>query len=670
VHFSKKENPIGVNKITKLLIANRGEIAVRIQLTAKEMGITTVAIHSTQDANSLFVEIADEHYLLEGDSLADTYLNIDKIISIAQQCGATAIHPGYGFLSENSAFAQACESNNIIFVGPSGASMELMGDKIASREFAAKAGLPLLKGIDGNNEELLAKADELDYPVIIKATAGGGGKGMRMVGTKEELKDALEATTREAISYFGNGAVFIEKYIEQPRHIEVQVLGDQHGNLIHLFERECTIQRRHQKIIEEAPSTTLSPEIRAEITKAAIDLAKAANYHSAGTVEFIVDENLKFYFMEMNTRIQVEHPVTELITDIDLIEQQIRIAQGEALSITQSDLTIDGHAIECRIYAEDPAEEFRPAPGTIHVYQEPETENTRIDTSLLEPQTISGDYDPMISKVSTWGLNREEAIASMQTALNDYSIWGIANNIDYLKGILADAQFVKNDISTNYCKTETARLLSAREEKQNKIADSHVVAAYLLHDLLTIEEQEDYSIWEELGKSEAIGLNHILVNDEKVGISNLKIIGRTISFNDHHAVLQEINSDHISFLVDNTPVKAKVNYASPAKALVTIEGSEFLCQRPDVLDENVDYEMAAEEASGNTISSPIPGTVVKLLTQEGKVVSKGDKLIIVEAMKMENTFTAPMDGVVQTITVAAGERVEAGKILIQLQAED
>ncbi|MBX2846587.1 MAG: biotin/lipoyl-binding protein [Saprospiraceae bacterium] len=661
-------------QIKKLLIANRGEIAVRIQETAHEMGISTVAIHSQEDATALFVQMADESYLLEGQSLADTYLNIEKIIGIAKEADADAIHPGYGFLSENARFAKACATNNLIFVGPSAASIELMGDKIASRHFAEKAGLPLLKGITGSHDELLAQGDQLDFPVIIKAAAGGGGKGMRIVRTPNEMTDALEATAREAKAYFGDDAVFIEKYIEQPRHIEVQVLGDHHGNIVHLFERECTIQRRHQKIIEEAPSITLSEEIREKITHAAVELARAANYYSAGTVEFIMDEQLNFYFMEMNTRIQVEHPVTELITDVDLVAQQLHIAEGNVLPFTQEHLSIQGHSVEARIYAEDPAHDFRPAPGEVSVYNAPNTPNTRLDTGIVEPQPISGNYDPMISKLVTYGYNREEALDVLGEALEEYTVHGIETNIDYLQAVVGDEQFRKNDISTNYCKTETGRLLNNRKTTQESIAKSAIIAAYLLVDSSTEITDEKQGVWASKKQFKPIGLNSVNINDTAEKLQHILFDEGLLTFHTesgpNQAQLKQFNGTELAFTLHRKPLNAQVFHLSENSALVRMNGHSFEVSRNDVLNPNENYAANDESQGGNHIISPIPGTVIKVLTKENAMIQKGNKLIIVEAMKMENTFTAPFDGVVKKITVQENDKVEAGKILIELQSKE
>ena len=659
--------------ITKLLVANRGEIAIRIMRTCAMMDIETIGIYSNADAQSLHIDYADEAILLEGESLAETYLNIEKIIAIAKANEVDAIHPGYGFLSENAAFAKACETANITFVGPPTTAIQLMGDKVASRNFADKNGIPLLKGITGSHQELLAQKNQLQFPVIIKASAGGGGKGMRIVQQANELEAALEATAREAKSYFGNDEVFIERYIENPRHIEVQILGDQHGNTLHLYERECTIQRRHQKIIEEAPSITLNEEQRTAITQSAVELAKAANYYSAGTVEFIVDEDLNFYFMEMNTRIQVEHPVTENITGIDLVEEQIKIAEGEELEFMQDEITREGHSIECRIYAEDPAHDFRPSPGEITYYHEPEQQFLRIDASLEKAQTVSGDFDPMIAKLITWGETREQAIVTMRNALDDYVITGIPTNINYLKAILADERFQQNEITTNYCKQFTDEILARWEQSKQGFAASTPALAALVYDFLQASEATKTTVWEEIGFYRLNPIIPMEVDGERLEV-NIKSLGNTFSGtidNEPFEITQfQKENEQVQFKLLGNWIEVAVHALSTNLFHVVIDGYEFSVERKDVLDDTKNYQQAAaEQASGDAVSSPIPGTVVKVMASQGDEVQQGDALIIVEAMKMENTLTAPRNGVVKQVNAAEGEKVEAGKKLIELQEE-
>jgi 3-methylcrotonyl-CoA carboxylase alpha subunit len=437
----------------KILVANRGEIARRIFHACRELGVGSVAVYSEVDADAAWVRHANESYPLVGVSAGDTYLNQDAILDIAQACGAEAIHPGYGFLSENAVFAEACAGRNVVFIGPSPAAMRAMGSKAGAREVALAAGVPVIPGVDGANlsqAELATAAQEIGYPVLIKASAGGGGKGMRIVGSADEFKDALQAARGESLSSFGSDHVLLEKYFTEIHHVEVQVLGDQHGRVLHLFERECSIQRRHQKIIEETPSPNVSPELRQAITAAAVALAQAVNYVSAGTVEFVVDTGGRFYLLEMNTRLQVEHPITELVTGIDLAAWQIRIAAGEPLPFAQSDLRQRGHALECRLYAEDPANQFMPSIGPITVYRPPAGPGVRVDDGIEPGSHVTPYYDPMLAKVITWGADRPEAIRKMVRALKDTVLLGVTTNLPYLLDILQTPAFQEGRTTTNF----------------------------------------------------------------------------------------------------------------------------------------------------------------------------------------------------------------------------
>lgn len=437
----------------KILVANRGEIAIRVMKSAREMGIKTVAVYSEADRNAMHVRYADEAILLGPPPSAQSYLLGDKIIEEAKRLGVDAIHPGYGFLSENAAFTRKVKEAGLIFIGPSAESMEVMGSKIGAKQAVKKFGVPMVPGIDyaiTDVAEAKKIAGDIGYPVLIKASAGGGGKGMRTVENEEELEQQMTMAINEAVSSFGDGSVFIEKFVGSPKHIEIQILGDQHGNTVHLFERECSIQRRHQKLIEEAPSSCLTPEVREAMGQAAVNVAKACNYYSAGTVEFLVDEQLNFYFLEMNTRLQVEHPVTELITGLDLVKEQIKVAMGEKLSFAQEDLSITGHAIELRVCAEDPANNFLPDIGKLERYQLPEGVGIRVDNSFEEGMEIPIYYDPMISKLVAYGKDRTEAIGRMLRAIEDYHISGIETTLPFGTFALQQPAFVNGDFDTHF----------------------------------------------------------------------------------------------------------------------------------------------------------------------------------------------------------------------------
>jgi acetyl-CoA carboxylase biotin carboxylase subunit len=456
----------------KILIANRGEIALRIMRSAKKMGIKTVAVYSEADRDARHTRFADEAVLLGPAPSSESYLKMEKVIQAAKDTGADAIHPGYGFLSENAAFAKMAEENGITFIGPRTHAIEVMGSKLAAKAAVKDYDIPMVPGIEeAITDVILAKkiASEIGFPILIKASAGGGGKGMRVVENLEELPEQMERAISEAISAFGDGSVFIEKYVTSPRHIEIQVLADTHGNVVHLFERECSVQRRHQKVVEEAPSVVLTPELRKNMGEAAVKVARACDYVGAGTVEFLLDENMNFYFLEMNTRLQVEHPVSELITGIDLVEQQIKVARGEKLSFTQDDLSITGHALELRIYAEDPLNNFLPNVGTLETYIRPEGEGIRLDDGYEQGQEIPIYYDPMIAKLITYGKTREESIALMLKAIEGYHIEGVATTLSFGKFVCEHEAFTSGKFDTHFVKnyfSPEQLLVDQAEEKE------------------------------------------------------------------------------------------------------------------------------------------------------------------------------------------------------------
>jgi len=469
-----------MTKIKKILIANRGEIAIRIMRTCREMNIEAVAVYSEADRTSLHVRYAHEAYLIGKAPSNESYLNIEKIIEVTKKCGADAVHPGYGFLSENATFARRCNEEGIIFIGPSPEVIVQMGDKIMAREAMTKAGIPIVPGTAesiSDEAEVFNIIKDIELPIMIKAAAGGGGKGMRLVKNESEIVSAVRAARSEALSSFGDDSVYIEKYITSPHHIEFQILADQHGNVVHLFERECSIQRRHQKMIEETPSPLMTPELRAKMGNSAVKAAKAVNYTGAGTIEFLVDNNLNYYFLEMNTRLQVEHPITERVTGVDLVKQQIKIAEGYILEFKQEDLHQRGHSIECRINAEDPDNNFMPSPGKIYKISEPLGLGVRTDGYVYEGYEIPIYYDPMISKLVIWGKNRDEAINRMRRALYEYKITGIKTSIKYLERIMNNPNFIAGNYDTHFIEDNQEQLME--NNNCDECTDMVIIAAFI-----------------------------------------------------------------------------------------------------------------------------------------------------------------------------------------------
>lgn len=660
--------------LTKILIANRGEIALRIQRTARRMGIQTVAVYSKYDSDAQHVHQADESVLLSGESLAETYLNIDAILAAAKKTGATAIHPGYGFLSENPLFSEACEREDIVFIGPSANSVRAMGNKIAAREVAVKMDVPLTSGITGTPDELLKNHGSVGFPMLIKAAAGGGGKGMRIVRSEAELAAALETTAREALNYFGDDTIYIEKFVENPRHIEVQVLGDKHGNMVHLFERECSAQRRHQKIVEEAPSPTITPEVRKKMGESAVKLASSISYYSAGTIEFLVDKDLNYYFLEMNTRIQVEHPVTEMTTGIDLIEEQIRIASGEPLRLIQKDLLQTGHAIECRIYAEDPANNFMPSPGFISLYHEPSGPHIRVDSMEIEGKgQIHSFFDPMIGKLITWGETREEARKRMINALENYVVQGIKTNIPFLGAIMQHPAFIGNTITTRYIDDHLEKLTAFTEELKNGIDQEVPLMAGFLKSLGIRQEKSD-NIWQTIGywrhlKEPAASLNGV---SHKIRITEQN--ENSIKFELSNKIGEAMLSTHglqSRLCLNGVSHVVYVGQNEQGSFPITYKGFEFIVERPDMAGpENVTFaESGALNNDNENIVSPMPGKVLKVNVTEGETVAKGQVLMVVEAMKMENNIVSPKEAVVEKLLVKEGDMVDGSQKLMQLHGD-
>lgn len=663
-----------VRLFDKILVANRGEIAIRVIRAARELGIRTVAVYAEADKESWHVSFADEAYCLGEQELADTYLNVEKIIQIAKETGADAIHPGYGFLSESPLLVKACEESGIVFIGPDTKAIKLMGNKIESRAFVQSINVPTTAGVTGDAETLIKEAVKIPMPILVKAAAGGGGKGMRIVRNLDELPEVIETTQREAKSYFGDGTVYIEKYVEEPRHIEIQVMGDQFGNVVHLFERECSIQRRYQKIIEESPSPTLTDEIRSKMGEAAAKIARGIGYSNAGTIEFLVDKDLNFYFLEMNTRIQVEHPITEMVTGIDLVQEQIKVAAGNPLSFNQSDIRQQGHAIECRVYAEDPANNFLPSPGKMVMYQEPESHRVRIDGFTNKPSTVQSFYDPMISKVIVWEYTREHARMKMIEVLKDYIIHGIKTNIRFLIELLQDKNYIQNTISTKFCDDRLNDLVLASETKRGQIVNDAPLASYVLHFLnYKPENSINGSVWHHIGYWRDVlsfnlkmdGNDHeILAYPAKKGKWEL-IIGE----HNYLVEIPHLSKNKITVKAKEGIFSAYISHDNYGNAFVSCNGHIFNIHRSDMLiREDVYTGIESPDGGGDgLIFTPMPGKVVKVNVKPGDVVAKGKVLLVVEAMKMENNILAPRDGEIEKVSVAQGQMVDGSVPLITMK---
>jgi 3-methylcrotonyl-CoA carboxylase alpha subunit len=636
-----------------VVIANRGEIAVRVRNTLSRMGVRAVAVYTDADADARHVHEADAAVRVE------SYLSIDAILAAAKETGAEAIHPGYGFLAENAAFAQACADAGVTFVGPPPAAIEAMGDKIRAKQTVSAAGVPVVPGrnLAGmSDDDLVEAAAEVGYPVLVKPSAGGGGKGMRRVEDPADLRAALESARREARGAFGDDTLLIERFVTNPRHIELQVLADAHGQVIHLGERECSLQRRHQKIIEEAPSPLLSAADRARMGEAAADAARSVGYRGAGTVEFIVstDRPDEFFFMEMNTRLQVEHPVTELVTGIDLVEQQLLVAAGEKLAIGQSDVDFVGHAVEARVYAEDPAHGFLPTGGTVLALAEPAGEHVRVDSALRVGTVVGSSYDPMLAKVIAWGPDRTAALRTLAASLGDTAVLGVATNVAFLRALLADEDVVAGRLDTGLVERKLAALTST------EVPDA-VFAAAALDELLALQPGgEVVDPWEvpsgwRLGGAAAIPFR-LACGDRQVTV---RVTGTPA-----HATVRIGDGEPVAASArragDRLVVGLGGRVTSYRRALDAATDTLWLAAHGEtwaVAEHSLLESEAAAAAAGGPVTSPMPGTVLVVKAATGDVVTAGTPLVVVEAMKMEHTVTAPVDGVLTELNVRAGQQV-------------
>ncbi|MGJ4935053.1 acetyl/propionyl/methylcrotonyl-CoA carboxylase subunit alpha [Bradyrhizobium sp. HKCCYLRH3083] len=657
-------------RFRKLLIANRGEIAVRVIRTARAMGLKTVAVYSEADRNALHVALADEAVLLGPARARDSYLNIERLIEAAKQTGAEAVHPGYGFLSESAEFAQACLDAGLVFVGPTAAMITAMGSKSGSKFLMEQAGVPLVPGYHGEAQDdatLANEAARIGFPVLIKASAGGGGRGMRVVHAAGDLTDAVTSAKREAKAAFGDDRVLIEKFVESPRHIEVQIVGDSHGNLVSLFERECTLQRRHQKVVEEAPSPTLTPAQRDTVCAAARRAAGAVNYVGAGTIEFVSDGR-DVFFIEMNTRLQVEHPVTELITGVDLVEWQLRVAFGEELPLTQDQIRLHGHAIEARVYAENPAKNFMPSVGTIKTWRLPaETGGLRIDAGYREGDAVSPYYDAMLAKMIAWAPTREVAIERLNRGLDDTDVRGIVSNIPFLSSLLTHPDVVANAIDTGFIERHLTHLTQSGAVAGDLELCAAVGAILIGEQIAAAKEQGSpwrASGWMPVGlRQRVFSFRQGAGNEPRTatlaygsGVQRLSIEGRETSFS-------AIPTDDGGFDLVCDGVKSHV--------VAVIEGHElYLRTRNGRFDLHWIDPFGGddeEQAGEDKIVAPLPGTVVALLAQEGAVLEKGAAILTLEVMKMEQTLRAPFAGRLTAIKCKVGDIVQEGVELADLE---
>ncbi len=671
----------------KILIANRGEIACRIIKTAKQMGVLTVAVYSDADKDSLHVHMADEAVYIGPSPSRESYLLGDKVIAAAKQTGAQAIHPGYGFLSENADFCRNCAAENITFIGPPVGAIEAMGSKSAAKNIMEEADVPLVPGYHGDDQsrDIIKKAaDDMGYPVLLKATAGGGGKGMRQVWSEAEFDEGFEAAKREAMSSFGDDTMLVEKYLTQPRHVEIQVFCDNHNNAVYLFERDCSVQRRHQKVIEEAPAFSMSEELRAQMGESAIKSAQAIGYQGAGTVEFLLDIDGSFYFMEMNTRLQVEHPVTEMISGQDLVEWQLRVAAGENLPKTQEQLVLNGHAFEARIYAEDADNDFLPATGKLTLLKTPiESENVRIDTGVRQGDEVSVYYDPMIAKLIVWDENREKALQRLAKALSEYRINGVTTNIDFLYNLATSKPFVEADIDTGFIEKNNDLIFHNNEKtlanelpiaalflvlsKENNakqqaqksndpnspwyIADAWRLNEANLHTLVLAHNDTEYTVTVEQKRKGNDAYYSINVNGEQ--------------FDCQGEILTTANSnDTIVATINGHRSQTTFNQSENTISLYRTNGVfNFTHILPDC-GQNEDDD------NHGGLAAPMNGTMVGVLVEAGQAVTKGQPLVIMEAMKMEHTIKAPSDGTIDEVYFKEGDMVDGGAELLAFTAQE
>jgi len=660
--------------LDKILVANRGEIAKRIIRSAKQLGIKTVAIYTETEKESGYLLLADETVSLGEDVLHTTFLNIDRIIGIALATGSSAIHPGYGFLSENAAFARACEENQLIFIGPGSEVLELMGNKPEAKRLAVQLGIPVIASYKIDFPEMAAD-EPIEFPVVIKASHGGGGKGIKIVHNREDLAKVAEQSSRTALNYFGNGTIFIERVVKNARHVEVQLLGDQHDQLVHLFERECSIQRNHQKIVEEAPALFLTPALRAEILAAALKIGKAVHYTGAGTVEFLVDESGNFYFLEMNPRIQVEHAVTEEVTGIDIVAEQLKIASGWPLSFAQNEVTISGHAIEVRIYTEDPAKEFIPSTKALEFIHLPVHHGLRIEADLNLKHSTGTQFDPLLLKMIAKGRDRKGAIQLLRKSIGELNVIGPETNLKYMAMILAHDQYLQNEISVEFCQENHGFLVSYSEKIGSVPPITYLIALAIVKKYLAIKDQPVSDLWKQIGywrlTSPSIPVTvdhqlfHIQLNVNDKSHPSFRWNGKKIAFQvihqTDHCLDISIDADEKRFFYTSA-TEGKL-YASHSNIKYCLTFNELQKHFP---------ESKFQQATGSNVEtreiiSPMHGRILEIFVKENQLIKKNDPLLVIEAMKSENKILAHMDARIRKIAVNVGSQVTDRMPLILLE---
>ena len=659
--------------LTTVLVANRGEIAVRVMRTAKAMGLKTVAVYSEADANAQHVREADQSVCIGPAPVADSYLQMDAILDAAERTGADCIHPGYGFLSENQAFASACEAKGIEFIGPPNAAIEVMGDKARAKRAMIDAGVPCVPGYQGDDQAvstLVAEAEKIGLPVMVKAAAGGGGRGMRLVHELSELETAIDMAQSEAQNAFGSSELIIEKAVMRPRHVEIQVFADKAGHTVYLGERDCSIQRRHQKVVEEAPCPVMTPELRAAMGQSAVEAARAVNYVGAGTVEFLLDEAGEFYFLEMNTRLQVEHPVTEMVTGYDLVEWQIRVARGEDLPAQQEDIELFGHAIEVRLYAEDPASGFLPSTGPIKLFTQPQGPGIRVDAGVETGDEVTPFYDAMVAKLITYGDTREDARLTMRSALQDTALFGPENNRDFLIDVMDQAEFISGAATTAFIADNYGDAFTPAEVSSADLASTgaiqHVLAMETHHSQ-SASVNEELLDWVSMGrvtdtKSYDVGedAREVLVVPLNAGEYEV-----SVGDNSHHLVVTDIEDHTMTLEVDG--LSQRYHYQSEAPATLYL-ASDSLSM---MLADNTRIPPEEEEAAGGgTITAPMHGQLLSIDTAAGDAVTKGQRIAVLEAMKMQHELIAPGDGTVVDVVAVAGKQIGAGDLIMMLELEE